>query len=118
MRMPGWFRALFVAVMLACCAESAWFASAQYGLAQQKAELEAKLETSRLREKKQRLEYEQVSAALPQTLSQLEVALPKADEAKAEEKALREKRKRLREEVAALREQLASLGDSYAAQTP
>lgn len=104
-QVPGWFKAAFAAVMLAACAVLCWFAPTQYTLRFQRDDLTLSLETSRQREAKQRYEYAQVEAALPETALLLEETRPLADEAAEAEAALRARRKALREENARLEEQ-------------
>ena len=64
MRIPGWFKALFVVMMLIVCGTVTWWAVTQYDLHTQAAELALKLDTSRQRERKQQVEYDEVVAAL------------------------------------------------------
>ena len=109
MRLPGWFKALFVVMMLIVCGTVTWWAVTQYDLHTQAAELALKLDTSRQRERKQQVEYDEVVAALPVAQESLEALRPQADEASAREAELREQRKALRAEVAALEERVAGL---------
>ena len=108
-RLPGWFAAVFVAVMLCMCALIAFCAVEQYALRFQVADLQLSLDTSRQRERKQQFEYDEVVAALPLVQAELAATQPLADEAVAgvdERKALR---KTLRADVAALEDQLEAL---------
>ena len=107
-QVPGWFKAAFAAVMLAACAVLCWFAPSQYTLRFQRNDLTLSLETSRQREAKQRYEYAQVEAALPETARLLEETQPLAAKAAEAEAALRARRKALREENARLEEQLSA----------
>ena len=107
-RVPGWFKAVFAAGMLAACAVLCWFAPSQYTLRFQRDDLTLSLETSRQREAKQRYEYAQVEAALPETARLLEETQPLAAKAAEAEAALRARRKALREENARLEEQLSA----------
>ncbi len=105
-RMPGWFKAVFVAVMFLTCAVLAWYAVSQYDLRFQVADLTLSLDTSRQREVKQQYEYNQVAAELPVVLAQVADMEPLAAAAVATETDLRAQRKALRSENAALLEQL------------
>lgn len=109
MRTAGWFRALFIVVMLFTCAVLCWYAAAQYTLRFQVADLTLSLETSRQREVKQQYEYDQVSAQLPLVQAQVEELEPQAAQAKAREAELRARRKALRAEVARLQEEQEAL---------
>jgi len=114
-RMPGWFRAVFVAVMLFTCAVLCWYASSQYDLRFQIADLTLSLDTSRQREVKQQYEYDQVAAQLPLTQAEAAEQEPLAAAAQAIEKELRAQRKALRAESADLTEQLETLQAELAA---
>ena len=105
-RCPGWFRALFVAVMLSVCALLAFFAVDQVRLQSKIADLTLSLETSRGREARQNHEYDEVVAALPEIRAELKRVQPLADAAKAVENDLRQQRKDIRAENAALQEQI------------
>ncbi len=114
-RMPGWFRAVFIAVMLFTCAILCWYAAAQYQLRFQAADLALSLDTSRQREVKQQHEYDQVAAQLPLVRAQVAELEPQAEAAQAIEKELRAQRKALRAENAALAQQLEALQAEVAA---
>ena len=105
-QVPGWFRAVFAAVLLLTCAVLCWFAPTQYALRFQRDDLALSLDTSRQREAKQRYEYDQVTAALPEVTLRLEETRPLTDAAAAREAELRALRKALREENARQEEQL------------
>ena len=107
-QVPGWFRAVFAAVLLLTCAVLCWFAPTQYALRFQRDDLALSLDTSRQREAKQRYEYDQVTAALPEVTLRLEETRPLTDAAAAREAELRALRKALREENARLQEQLTA----------
>lgn len=109
MRMAGWFRTLFLAVMFFTCGVLCWYATTQYTLQFQLADLTLSLETSRQREVKQQYEYDQVVAQLPLVQAQVDELEPQAAQAQAEEQALRTRRKELRAEIAQLQEQLDAL---------
>jgi len=108
-RMPGWFRAVFVTVMLITCATLCWYAASQYQLRFQVADLSLSLDTSRQREAKQQYEYNQVVAELPLVEAQVAQLEPQAAAAQAIEKELRAQRKALRAENAELSKQLEAL---------
>ena len=108
-RMPGWFRAVFVTVMLLTCAILCWYAASQYQLRFQVADLTLSLDTSRQREVKQQYEYNQVVAEIPLVQAQVAELEPQAAAAQAIEKDLRAQRKALRAENADLQKQLESL---------
>lgn len=109
MRTAGWFRAVFVAVMLFTCGVVCWYAASQYALQFQLADLTLSLDTSRQREVKQQYEYDQVVAQLPLVQAQLAELEPQAAQAQAKETELRARRKALRAEIAQQQEQLAAL---------
>jgi septal ring factor EnvC (AmiA/AmiB activator) len=108
-RMPGWFRAVFVTVMLLTCAILCWYAASQHQLRFQVADLTLSLDTSRQREVKQQYEYDQVVAEIPLVQAQVAELEPQAAAAQAIEKDLRAQRKALRAENADLQKQLESL---------
>ena len=108
-RLPGWFRAVFVAAMFLTCAVVCWYAAEQYGLRFQIADLTLSLDTSRQREVKQQYEYDQVVAELPEVQAQVDEMEPKAAAAQATEKELRAQRKALRAENSSLTTQLETL---------
>lgn len=103
----GWFRVLFVTVMLLFCAALAFFAADQVRLKARIDDLTLSLETSRGREARQNHEYDEAVAALPEAKADLERVQPLAEAAKAEEAALRQQRKDVRAEIAALERQIA-----------
>lgn len=107
-RGSGYFRGLFVAVMLIVCVLLAWFAVDQTRLRAQMADLTLSLETSRGREARQTHEYDEAVAALPQVQAELARVAPLAEAAKAEENELRQQRKDIRAENEALQEQIES----------
>lgn len=113
-RLPGWFRALFVATMLIVCGVIAFCAVEQVQLRFQVADLTLSLDTSRQRERKQQYEYDQVVADLPATQQKLNATAPLAELAvasvtdlKAQRSALRERRDAFTEELAAARQAAA-----------
>lgn len=106
-RLPGWFRALFVAVMLVVCVLLAYFAVERVALQAQIDDLTVSLETSRGREARQTHEYEEAAAALPLAQAELARVAPLAEAAKAREAELRQQRKEMRADNAALNGQLA-----------
>lgn len=114
-RMPGWFRAVFVAVMFFTCGVLCWYAASQYELRFQIADLTLSLDTSRQREVKQQYEYDQVVAQLPLTQAEVAKQEPLAAAAQATEKELRAQRKALRAENAELASQLEALQAEVAA---
>lgn len=104
--LPRWFRAAFVAVMLALVAELIWFVPQQVELRFQIDDAALSLDTSRQREAKQQYEYDQVATQLPLTLAELEATQPLADAAEAREQTLRTQRKTLRSQKTSLQTQL------------
>lgn len=114
-RLPGWFAALFVTVMLAVCAVVAFCTVEQYNLRFEVADLTLSLDTSRQRERKQEYEYNEVVAALPLVQAELNATQPLADEAVAKVDELKARRKALRAENAELEDQLAALQEDIAA---
>lgn len=108
-RLPGWLRAVFIAVMFFTCAVVCWYAASQYELRFQIADLTLSLDTSRQREVKQQYEYDQVVAELPIVQAQVAQMEPLAAAALATETDLRAQRKALRAENAALAEQLEAV---------
>ena len=108
-RLPGWFRAVFTAVMFLTCAVVCWYAVQQYDLRFQIADLTLSLDTSRQREVKQQYEYDQVVAELPLVQAQVAEMEPQAAAAQAIEKELRAQRKALRAAKADLEAQLELL---------
>lgn len=114
-RMPGWFRAVFAAVMFFTCAVLCWYAASQYELRFQIADLSLSLDTSRQREVKQQYEYDQVVVQLPLTQAEVDQQEPLAAAAQAAEKELRAQRKALRAENAELTAQLEALQAEVAA---
>lgn len=106
-RCPGWFRGVFVAVMLLVCAWLAFFAVDQARLKAQIADLTLSLETSRGREARQNHEYDEAITALPLAQEKLAKVEPLAQAAKERETELRQQRKDIRAENAALETQIA-----------
>lgn len=106
---PGWLRAVFVAVMFFTCAVLCWYASSQYDLRFQIADLTLSLDTSRQREVKQQYEYDQVVAELPLVRAQVAEMEPLAAAAQAVEADLRTQRKALRTQNADLAKQLEAV---------
>ena len=106
-RCPGWFRGVFVAVMLLVCAWLAFFAVDQARLKAQIADLTLSLETSRGREARQNHEYDEAITALPLAREELAKMEPLAQVAKERETELRQQRKDIRAENAALEAQIA-----------
>lgn len=102
MRLPEWFRALLITVMLAVCAVTCHHARERALMRNDLDELSTMVSTSRQRETKQQMELDAVRAALAPAQEALEAALPPAEKAKAHEEALRQERKQLRQEIAAL----------------
>lgn len=119
-RLPGWFRALFVMVMLAVCGVVAFCAVEQVQLRFQVEDVTRSLDTSRQRERKQQYEYDQVTADLPAAQAELARIQPQADGALAAVAALKAQRASLREESAALvlevEEAQAALAEAQAQQ--
>lgn len=107
-RLPGWFRGLFVVVMLGVCGVIAFCAVEQVSLRFQVDDLTRSLDTSRQRERKQQYEYEQVVADLPATQQELDEAAPLAELALATVTDLKAQRTALREDSAALTEAAAA----------
>lgn len=107
MRLPEWFRVLLIVVMLAVCGMTCWHTQERAALQGRIEELSMMLDTSRQREIKQQLEYDEVAAALPALQAELAAAQPLADEAKAAENVLRDQRKQLRQDNAALESGIA-----------
>lgn len=107
--LPGWLRAVFVAVMLGLCALLCWYAAEQYSLRFQIEDVALSLDTSRQREKKQTYENEQYTAQLPVLQQQLAETAPLAAEAVAKEQELRAQRKVLRAQSTQLDEDIAAM---------
>ena len=105
-RMPGWFCAVFVLVMLAVCCVIAFCAVEQVSLRFQAEDVTRSLDTSRQRERKQQYEYDQVTVDLPAAQAELDAAQPMADAALAAVADLKAQRTTPREENAALTQQL------------
>ena len=119
--MPGWFRALFTAVMLFVCGVIAFCTVEQVGLRAQVEDLTRSLNTSRQRERKQQYEYDQVVAAIPETEAELASVQPEADEAvqavadlKALRKELRAQRDTLAAELETAQTELAQAQEALA----
>ena len=104
--LPRWLCAAFVTVMLALALFVAWWAVEQYDLHFQTADVALSLDTSRQREAKQQYEYDEVVTQLPLVQAELAETQPLADEAEAQEQALRAQRKELRAQEKELTAQL------------
>ncbi len=91
----AWF---FAAVMLLFSLTTAAWTVVRKDLDFRLEDTRMSLETSRGRERKQQMEYDQVAEALPRTRAELAEVQPRADAAAEKVKALKEKRKALREE--------------------
>ena len=113
----GYFRGLFVAVMLIVCVLLAGFSVDRVRLQAQIDDVTLSLETSRGREARQNHEYDEAVAALPQVQAELERVAPLAEAAKAEEQQLRQQRKELRAEIASLQEQIDAAQETLDALT-
>ena len=107
--LPKTLVALVVAALLLCSATVAGTLFHQAGMTQQISQLQANLEAVQGRLRKQQAEYAEYTAALPQVEMELAVLQPQADEAYAQEQALRQQRKDLRAENAALNDELTML---------
>ena len=105
-RLPGWFRVLFIVVMLLLCAFLCWYAPGQVALRFQVDDVTLSLDTSRQREAKQQYEYDQVVEELPRVQAQLAELAPQAETAQAKEAELRASRKELRAANKELAQQL------------
>ena len=102
---------LVLALCLCALALCIWLpmrASLQYRIA----DTRISLDTSRQRETKQTYEYNQVAEALPLARTELEELQPRADDAVAQDQAMRAERKQLRADIKALKEELESLKTS------
>lgn len=108
-KLPRWFRALFVAVMLLLCLVLASQLLHQRSLRGQIVLLTEELSITEQRLAKQQLEYDQAVAELPLVLEQLALTQPAADAIYAQEQAMRAERKALRAESAELNAQLETL---------
>ena len=108
-RIPGWFTALFVAVLILCCAVVAASVFREASLRAQIADAQSSLTTAQGRLRKQQQEYAEYTAALPEVLEALAVVEPQATAAYDQEQALRQQRKELRAENADLADQIALL---------
>ena len=78
---PAWLVRLFLGVMVFFCLFLTAFVLLRANLTFQLADLSLSLETSRGRERKQQVEYDQVQAELPLTRAELEETQPLADAA-------------------------------------
>lgn len=107
-RCPGWFRGLFVVVMLVVCVLLAGLAVERMRLQASVDDLIIQLDTSRGREARQTHEYEEAVAALPLAQAELENIAPLAEAAQQREAELRQQRKDIRAENSALQEQIAA----------
>lgn len=105
-KLPGWFRVLFIVVMLLLCALLCWYAPTQVALHFQLDDVTLSLETSRQREAKQQYEYDAVVDELPRVQQQLVTLTPQTEAAQAKEAELRARRKELRAANAELTQQL------------
>lgn len=103
-----WFRALFVAVMLAVCVLLAYLAVDRTRLLTTIEDLTVGIKVNRDLMVRQNLEYDQAVAALPETQAELERVAPLAEAAKEREMELRQQRKDIRAENAALQEEIAA----------
>ena len=99
MRLPEWFRALLITVMLAVCAVTCHHARERALMRNDLDELSTMVSTSRQRETKQQMELDAVRAALAPAQEALEAALPPAEKAKAHEDALRQENAALESET-------------------
>ena len=106
------FPLCFALVLLLFCAALAWYLPTMNALRFQMDDVTLSLETSYGRERKQRMEYDQVVAELPEARARLAELQPQAEAAAAEVTALKETRKRLREEKKALEERLNSTAEA------
>ena len=95
---PAWLVRLFLGVMVFFCLFLTAFVLLRANLTFQLADLSLSLETSRGRERKQQVEYDQVQAKLPLTRAELEETQPLADAAVETVRQLKEERKGLRAE--------------------
>lgn len=89
---PGWFAALFAAVLLCAAGVTAWCCVARSDLRFRIDDTLQSLNVSRGREAKQTYEYHQAAAAIPLTQEALAAAQPESVAAQAaviEQKALR-----------------------------
>lgn len=117
--LPRLFALLFAAVMLLMCGLLGWYSQVQYALRFQVADVALSLDTSRQREAKQRYEYDQAAAELPDVQVALQLIQPDVEAVKAQEAELRQRRKTLRADNKDLAEQLAAAqadGEALAAQ--
>lgn len=105
-KLPGWFRVLFIVVMLLVCAFLCWYAPTQVALRFQVDDVALSLETSRQREAKQQYEYDQVVDELPRVQAQVTALTPQTEAAQAKEAELRQDRKELRAANKELTQQL------------
>lgn len=103
------FAAVLVAVLLLCSAVVAGTIFHRASMLEQISNVQANLEASRGRLRKQQMEYDQVVAELPVVLAKLADIQPQADAAHNKEQALRQQRKELRAENATLADELTSL---------
>ena len=99
---PAWLARLFTGVMLLFCAFLTAFVLLRGSLSFQLADLALSLETSRGRERRQTMEYNQVKTDLPAARAQLSELQPQADAAAGEVQELKDRRKALRDEKKAL----------------
>ena len=96
---------VFTGMLLVFCLFLVWFIPTRAELDFSMADTGLSLETSYGRERKQQFEYDEVTAALPLTRTELEETQPLADAAADTVAQLKEERKQLRRE----KEELAAL---------
>lgn len=95
-KIPGWFRLVFVTVMLACCFFVVTSLIDQSDLQAQIDEKQSQLTASQERTKKLVYETEQAIAALPDVEAKIEELRPDAEPAMAHEQELRDQREALK----------------------
>ena len=98
----------FCIVMLLFVVFIAWYLPSVGALRFQLEDVQKSLETSRGREKKQQIEYDETVEAIPTAQSELDRLLPLAEEASQSVKSLKDERKILRNEKKELENQLES----------
>ena len=108
-------KGLFALVMFAFCLLMAAWVPLRAALDFSVADTSLSLETSRGRERKQRMEYDQVLDALPAAQAELADRQPRADAAAEQVRILKEERKALR---AKKKQMTAGQEDSGAADAP
>ena len=92
----------FASVMLLFSLELILWIPVRNGLDFRLADTRLSLETSRGRERKQQMEYDEVTRRLPEARAELAELQPRADAAAEQVKVLKERRKELRAEKKAL----------------